>query len=145
MLKQVPSDQTGSSTPKKKNITVLNIIVAIVLVLIILTALVLLTIFCIQNPSKAIVIRDILVIMLSMGVIVTSVAFSILLIQLSILINLVNNEMIPIINSTKETVDTLKGTTKFISQELAGPIIKLNSYLAGIKKLFSVFKIIKNK
>lgn len=110
---------------------------------IIIAASVLLIIYCIRNQDKAIVIRDVIVIMLGLLAFIAGVAVTILIIQLAILINLINNEVIPIIESAKETVNMLHGTSKFVSKELVEPVIKLNSYLAGLKKLLSIFHIIK--
>jgi amino acid permease len=64
------------------------------------------------------------------------VALVILIIQLSNLINLLQNEIRPIINSTNETVNTLKGTAKFVSDNLAEPVIKVNQYAAMVKRIF---------
>jgi uncharacterized protein YoxC len=75
--------------------------------------------------------------------IVIGVALVILVVQISTLINLLQNEVKPILKSTKETVDTLKGTTQFLSTNLVEPVIKLNGYLAGMKHLFDLFKFTK--
>ena len=64
-----------------------------------------------------------------------------LIIQLASLINLLQNEVKPILKSTNETVNTLRGTSEFLSENLVEPVIKLNSYLAGLKKLFDLFGI----
>jgi hypothetical protein len=64
----------------------------------------------------------------------------ILIVQLSSLINLLQNEIRPIINSTSETVNTLKGTAKFLSNNLADPVIKLNQYAVMIKRIFKPAK-----
>ncbi len=61
-----------------------------------------------------------------------------LLIQVTRLINLLNNEIRPILDSTNETVSTLRGTTAFLSNNLVEPVIKLNEYLAGFSQLLQV-------
>jgi hypothetical protein len=66
---------------------------------------------------------------------IIGVALVILVIQVASLINLLQNEVRPILKSTSETVDTLRGTTAFLSENMVEPVIKLNSYLAGLKKL----------
>jgi hypothetical protein len=67
----------------------------------------------------------------------------VLIIQLASLINLLQNEVKPILKSTSETVNTLRGTTEFLSENLVEPVIKLNSYMAGFKKVFDLFRIIR--
>ncbi|MBI4929018.1 MAG: hypothetical protein HY835_14720, partial [Anaerolineae bacterium] len=42
------------------------------------------------------------------------------------------------LNSTSDTVNTIKGTMTFLSDNLSEPIIKLNEYTAGIAKFFEI-------
>jgi hypothetical protein len=51
---------------------------------------------------------------------------------------LLQNEIKPILQTTNETVNTLRGTTIFLSNNLVEPVIKLNEYLAGLKRLFDL-------
>jgi amino acid permease len=74
---------------------------------------------------------------------IIGVALVVLIVQLAALINLLNNEVRPILKSTSETVNTLKGTTQFLSDNMVGPVIKLNEYLAGLKKLIDMVNIFK--
>jgi amino acid permease len=66
-------------------------------------------------------------------------ALVILVIQIATLINLLQNEVKPILKATTDTVNTLRGTTEFLSENLVEPVIKLNSYLAGLRKFFNLF------
>ena len=88
-------------------------------------------------------IRDIFIIFMALQSLLIGFALVILIIQISRLINLLNNEVRPILNSTNETVNTLRGTTVFLSDNLVQPIIKLNEYLAGIQEMFKIFKLTK--
>jgi len=71
---------------------------------------------------------------------VRGVALIILIVQLATLINLLQNEVKPILNSTNETVNTLRGTVTFLSDNMTEPVIKVNSYVAGIKTFFDVMR-----
>lgn len=88
-------------------------------------------------------IRDIFIILMALEFLVIGVALVVLIIQLASLINMLQNEVKPILNSTRETVANLKGTTKFLSDNMVEPVIKLNEYLAGIKKLVDMINIFK--
>jgi amino acid permease len=83
-------------------------------------------------------IRDILIIFMSLVSLVIGAAMVILIIQLASLINLLNNEIKPILDATNETIATLRGTTQFLSENLVEPVVKLNSYLAGLTKMFEM-------
>ncbi len=85
-------------------------------------------------------IRDIFIIFMALESLVLGVALVILIIQLAVLINLLQNDIKPIIKSTNETVSTLRGTAAFLSNNVTEPVIKLNEYLAGIKKLLDVLR-----
>jgi len=80
-------------------------------------------------------IRDIMIIVMALEFMFLGVALLVLIVQLATLINLLQNEIIPIVESTNETANTLRGTTEFLSDNLTEPVIKLNQYLAGLMKL----------
>ena len=80
-------------------------------------------------------IRDIMIIIMALEFMFLGVAMLVLIVQLATLINLLQNEIIPIVESTNETANTLRGTTLFLSENLTEPVIKLNQYLAGLIRL----------
>jgi MFS family permease len=84
--------------------------------------------------------RDIFIIVMALESLVIGLALVILIVQLATLINLIQNEVKPILNSTSETVNTLKGTTKFLSENLTGPVIELNATMAAVKAFFDVIR-----
>jgi uncharacterized integral membrane protein len=88
-------------------------------------------------------VRDIFIIFMALESIVIGVALVVLVVQIATMINLIQTEIKPILKSTSETVDTLKGTTQFLSNNLVDPVIKLNGYMAGMKRLFDLFKLTK--
>jgi amino acid permease len=83
-------------------------------------------------------IRDILIIFMALVSLVIGAAMIVLIIQLASLINLLNNEIKPILDATNETIATLRGTTQFLSENLIEPVMKLNSYLAGLQKMLEM-------
>jgi hypothetical protein len=83
-------------------------------------------------------IRDIFIIFMALVSIVIGAALVVLIIQVASLINLLNNEIKPILDATNETIATLRGTTEFLSQNLVEPVVKLNSYLAGLTKMLEM-------
>lgn len=81
-------------------------------------------------------IRDIFIIFLAVQSLFMGLALVILIVQIARLINLLQNEVKPILDSTNETISNLRGTTAFLSDNLAEPVIKLNEVLAGLNQLF---------
>lgn len=98
-----------------------------------------------QDAQTTAKIRDIFIIFLALESLLIGAALVILIIQLASLINLLQNEIKPILDSTHETVNTLRGTTRFLSDNLAEPVIKLNSYLAGLQEITNLLGLKKKK
>jgi hypothetical protein len=112
-------------------------------VVILLAGVVVAVIFLAKSPAAAANVRDIFIIFMALESLLIGAALVVLIIQLASLINLLQNEVKPILKSTSDTVNTLRGTTEFLSENLVEPVIKLNSYLAGLKKFFDLFGIIR--
>ena len=118
------------------------IIIGSLIILVILAVIVLATMYLVNpdNSARTEQIRDVFIIFLALESLIIGIALVVLIIQLSTLINLLQNEIRPIINSTNETVNTLKGTAMFISDNLAEPVIKINQYAAMFKRFIKPSK-----
>jgi hypothetical protein len=130
----VPLLPAGEPVTKKAN-TLPIILGGVGLLVLVVGFVVLLMLTGSESVGK---IRDIFIIFMALESLVIGVVLVILITQLAVLINLIQNEIKPILQATNETVNTLKGTTAFVSDHLAEPVIKLNEYLAGIAKLVEV-------
>jgi hypothetical protein len=97
------------------------------------------------HAEKTALIRDIFIIFLGFEFLLLGIALIILILQLARLINLIQNEIKPILDSTNETVSTLKGTTAFLSDNLVQPVMKLNETFAGFQRLLQISGIMKKK
>ena len=118
--------------------------IAIVFVLVILGGIIA-AVAGLLNPSTPTErIRDIFIIFMAFESLVIGAALVILILQISTLINLLQNEIKPILDATNETVHTLRGTTAFLSENMAEPVIKLNASLAGLQRIFEIFGIKKS-
>jgi hypothetical protein len=92
-----------------------------------------------QNPDFTQTLRDIFIIFMALESLIIGAALVVLIIQVASLINLLNNEIKPILEATNETIANLRGTTQFLSENLVEPVVKLNSYVAGLQKMLGVF------
>lgn len=88
-----------------------------------------------ETGPRVEVIRDIFIIVLAFQGILIVAALAILILQIARLINLLQNEVMPILKNTQETVQSAKGTVEFVGHNLTGPVIRLNSFLAAISLL----------
>jgi uncharacterized membrane protein YcjF (UPF0283 family) len=122
---------------RRQRWTVIGLIIAIVLILTALGA----AIFGLtRDAQRTANIRDIFIIFMAFESLIIGAALIVLIIQVASLINLLQNEIKPILKATTDTVNTLRGTTEFLSENLVEPVIKLNSYLAGLRKILDLFK-----
>ena len=127
-----PPPEPEGLTPKQK----LWVALAVVAALIILAALIAGVVYLVTSPPQvAATTRDIFIIFMALESFVIGVALIILITQLAVLTNLLRHEIRPILEATNETVNTVRGTAMFVSENLSEPIIKLNSYVAALEKV----------
>ena len=91
-------------------------------------------------PNAAPITRDILIILLAIESIVVFGFFGVMLWQLYQLIKLLREEVIPLLNTTKETVEQVKHTTTFVGQSVAAPVISVTGFLAGTKAVVDTLR-----
>lgn len=109
-------------------------IIAAVVTVVVVALLVVLTILMVQNPPVTEVLRDIAIIFMAVMLLFIGFTLIILLVQLARLTNLLQNEIKPILEHTNETINTVRGTAIFLSENVAEPVTKLNSYVAGVSR-----------
>ena len=136
------TDSVDKSSQSDQVISKKVIITGIVAVVLVAALIVVFAIFLLkpENSQTTEQIRDLFIILMAFESLVIGIALVILIVQLSSLINLLQNEIRPIINSTSDTVNTLKGTATFISDNLSEPVIKLNQFMAMISQFFNILK-----
>lgn len=85
-------------------------------------------------------VRDIFIIFMALEFLLIGIVMIVLIVQLARLTLLLQNEIKPILDSTNETANTLRGTTAFLSEHLVEPVLKMNQYLAGLSRITDFFK-----
>jgi len=131
-----PADDPTSMSPEQRRFMIFAVLA--LLFVIIFTILAIYYLGYVATLAQVSRIRDIFIIFMGLQSILTGLAMVILLLQVTRLINLLQNEIKPILDSTNETVSTLRGTTAFLTDNLVQPVIKLNEYLAGFAQLLLV-------
>jgi membrane protein implicated in regulation of membrane protease activity len=145
---QPPAPQPSHiETPsQEKQSTQRNAIIGAAVVAIILLAGLFVSIWALTLPSTDTAkIRDIFIIFMALESLLFMLVLVILIVQIARLINLLQNEIKPILDSTNETVSTLRGTPAFLSDNLVEPVIKLNEYTAGLQQLLAVLGLLRKK
>lgn len=97
--------------------------------------------FLLQPATPTDKIRDIFIIVVALESLVIGVALVVLIVQMASLINLIQNEVRPILKATNDTVNNLRGTAEFLGENVVEPVIRLNSYMAGLYRMLELMGI----
>jgi hypothetical protein len=138
MRETIPLQEgSANNTESENNLNKVGLIIGVVVILgLLITGL----IFLLQPGTDTARVRDIFIIFMALEFLLLGIVMIILIVQLARLTLLLQNEIKPILDSTSETANTLKGTTTFLSERLVEPVLKMNQYLAGLSKLADLFK-----
>lgn len=121
------------------------IIGAVFLVVLLVAGVILAVAAMVNNPVQTETIRDIVIIFMALESLIIGLTLIVLIVQLARLTALLENEIRPILNSTTETVQTLRGTTTFLSNKLVKPVIKANSTIAAVRQVLDIVGIGRSK
>jgi hypothetical protein len=94
----------------------------------------------VQNPAQTELLRDIVIILMALEFLLIGLALIVLIVQIARLTALLENEIRPILDSTNETLNTLRGTTTFLSDNLVQPVIKANSSFSAVRRAIDLLR-----
>jgi hypothetical protein len=134
MPSDLPPEITAQQLKQQRGI-ILGITFFLVLIL---AGTVVAVYFLLQPTTDTERIRDVFIIMIAALTLLMGFVLILLTIQLARLINLLQNEIRPILESTNETTRTLRGTAVFMSEHLTEPVVKMNEYSAGLQRLLDI-------
>jgi len=125
-------EATPSADELRKRRLILGLSIAGLVV--ILALLILATIWAVQPQNQGVTrgLRDVAIIFLAFLSIVIGAMLVALLYQVTMLTLLVRDEVKPMLESINETMNTVRGTTVFMSNNIVDPTIKVASTLSGV-------------
>jgi hypothetical protein len=138
-LPPTPEELAAKREAERKQKTILTSVIAGIVVFLALLGVAIF--FLLQPATPTDKIRDVFIIVVALESLVIGVALIVLVVQLASLINLLQNEVRPILHATNETVNTLRGTAEFLGESVVDPVIKLNGYLAGLTRMLELMGI----
>jgi amino acid permease len=119
-----------------------TIVISAVIFLVILVAGIVTALYFLLRPEtpgeNVERLRDVFIIFMALESLLIGVALIVLIVQFASLINLLQNEVRPILDATNETVSHLRGTAEFLGENVVEPVIKLNGYLAGMQRMLEL-------
>lgn len=132
MSTQPPTTQTDEVTRQIRSALIAIGVVFGLLVLALIGLAVFLALNAGTTGPSVEVIRDLVVVIMALEIIIIGVAVIVLLVQIARLVNLLNNEITPLLETTNETLTIVRGTAQFMSKYLAEPVIKANAQVRGV-------------
>jgi len=117
------------------------VVATVLLLALIITGLILAVISMVNNPDQTEIIRDIVIIFMAVESSLIGIVMIILITQLARLTAMLQNEIKPILDSTNETLNTLRGTTTFLSNNLVDPVVKANSVITALRRAIELLPI----
>ncbi len=133
---------------EKKNfqIVLIGILVAVIVLLVVMSY------FLFKAPEATATIRDISIFILALESLVVLLLLGVVIGMLWWLIQTLERKVTPILDSTKETantvsetVNTVRGTATFVSDTVVSPIIEVSSYVHGVKSAILVLTRLRGK
>ena len=137
----IPAPENLEETASSKRKQVALIAGGVVFVVVVITALVLAIALMLRDPAQTETLRDIVIIFLAAESVVMGLVLVILVVQVARLTALIENELRPILESTNETLGTLRGTTQFLSRNMVDPVIRVNSSVAALRRALGAFRV----
>lgn len=116
------------------------LVLGAILLLVLLAGSVTAAVFLVSNPAQAETIRDVVIIFMALEFLLIGLALIVLIVQIARLTALLQNEVGPILQSTHQTVNTLRGTTAFLSENLVTPVVKVNSSVAALRRALNMIR-----
>jgi hypothetical protein len=89
------------------------------------------------NVNLALV-RDIAIVVLALESIVIGIVLVLMLWQVRSLTRLLQDQLKPMLDSMRETVGTVKGTTSLVSETIVTPAVKIGGFFAGARRALQV-------
>lgn len=135
---EIPSPEERAAQreqEKQMKRTMTAVVIGAVILLVLLGAAIY---FLLQPATPTDKIRDIFIIVVALESLVIGVALVVLIVQMASLINLLQNEVRPILKATNDTVNNLRGTAEFLGENVVEPVIKMNGYMAGLYRMLEL-------
>jgi hypothetical protein len=110
------------------------LIVGIILLLILVAGVVFASIAMIRHPDHTETIRDIVIIFMAVESLILGLVLIVLILQIARLSTMLQNEVKPILESTQETLSTLRGTSAFLSKNLVKPVVKVSGSISALRR-----------
>ncbi len=120
---------------RQRTFLIIGVVVGVLIALAILVGL---TILAIQHPAGTAVWRDWVIIIAAVMTSFIALFLVFLLYELAMLFLLLRDEIKPLLVSLNDTMNTVRGTTEFMSENVVQPTIRVSSTFSGVMRAVQV-------
>lgn len=131
----LPEAETSSGFDLKRIVIIASAVLIGLIILLFVLAVVLTLASNGDFAATIRIIRDLVIIFLALEGILIVLSVAVLTLQVARLVNLLQNEVKPILVNTQETVKTAQNTVEFMSTNLTEPVIRASGFLTGASVL----------
>lgn len=125
-----PEDSAPPSRARRS----LAVALAIVVVLAAIGGAAVGVLWLVRNPQSAEALRDAAIVLIGIESLIVGAAVIVLVVQVARLTALLQNEVRPMLESTNETLRTVRGTTEFLSDNMVRPVVRLSGAAAALRR-----------
>lgn len=86
-------------------------------------------------PAATTVVRDIAIVFVAVETFLIGLAMILLIFQIQVLIQVLRDEIQPLLRSVNDTASTVRGTTEFVSHNVVSPIIQAAGFASGMRRV----------
>jgi hypothetical protein len=122
---------TGEQVSKRTQIMIIG--GAVLFLTLLVAAIVLMA----THEAATQVIRDIAIVFVAVETFLIGLAILLLIFQIQTLIQVLRDEVQPLLRSVNDTASTVRGTTAFVSQNVVSPFIKVAGFTAAVQRVTS--------
>ena len=79
-------------------------------------------------------VRDVAIVLLAIASLAIGVLLVLLIVEVRSLVRTLQEEVTPILKTTQDTASRVGGTVNLVSDTVVTPLIKVNSYAAGVRQ-----------
>lgn len=97
------------------------------------------SVVAVLSPAALITLRDLLIIWIALAALLAGVALVVLAQQVAQLTRMLREEIKPMLEDVGDTISTVHGTARFLSENLAEPVIKVSTSIALLRRLLALF------
>ncbi|MFQ5406879.1 MAG: hypothetical protein ACE5FI_00460 [Anaerolineales bacterium] len=109
-----------------------------IVALLVIAGIVLASIWMLGHPAQTETLRDVFIIWIAFLALLIGVGLVVLSVQVARLVNLLQNEIKPMLENTNEAINAVRGTAMFVSENLTEPVVKMSSTVAGIQRFLQL-------